>query len=219
MPFLLSIRLETMQPTPTAGNLTLIDLGSPVMEPSGLTSQCPQSDLTQSVQNLRKIAMILGSGSTIRTLPSHNSPLALLTSEFIGGQAKTAFLFHLAHEHPSLADCRATLDLIELLRQIRCRETVNRVDHRVQYFNEKADHYRSLYRNLDAERTDFGTQLADREADLRRLQAKLDDQSTANRRQEQDFQNQLAQIRQQQTKFSLGIQCSPDLWLPPSPGD
>ncbi|KAJ1983505.1 hypothetical protein H4R34_001230 [Dimargaris verticillata] len=196
LPFILSIRLESIAPTPLFGHLCLMELGAPVLGTASKTA-LNQAGLSQSVDTLRKIAMILGSGSPGHTMPTSDHPLATLAHEFIGGQAKTAFVFHLPSQLPSSAEAKVTLDFIELLRMIRCRQVPNRVDPRVMYYHEKSQHYRDRSHQLQQELETCRAQLATQAEAMHALEQANRDQRAAHQTKEQEWSEQSAQYRQQ----------------------
>ncbi|KAJ1976668.1 hypothetical protein H4R35_002600 [Dimargaris xerosporica] len=196
LPFILSIRLESIAPTPLFGHLCLMDLGAPALGTASTTA-INQAELNQAVNTLRKVAMILGSGSPGHTLPTSDHPLAALTHEFIGGQAKTVFVFHLPSQLPTPAEAKNILDFIELLRMIRCRQIPNRVDPRVMYYHEKSQHYRDRSHQLQQELEACRAQLATQAESIHELEQAHRDQHAVYQAKEQEWLEQSAQYRQQ----------------------
>ncbi|KAJ1657030.1 hypothetical protein IWQ61_003503 [Dispira simplex] len=147
LPFILSIRLTTNMPVPRSGHLCIFDLGSPVLDPRA--SLPDRAHVSQSVQALYQVASLLGTGTLGDSLPVDKFPLTSFAAEFIGGHAKTLFLFHLASAHRASGDLKNVLDFIRVLQMVRCREVRNYVDHRVSGYYRRFQMYKQSCQDLE----------------------------------------------------------------------
>ncbi|KAJ1949609.1 hypothetical protein IWQ62_006702, partial [Dispira parvispora] len=147
LPFILSIRLTTNLPVPRSGHLCIFDLGSPVLDPRATFPD--QAHVSRSVQTLYQVASLLGTGTVGDTLPVDKFPLTSFAAEFIGGHAKTLFLFHLANAHRASDDLKNVLDFIRVLQMVRCREVRNYVDHRVTSYYRRFQMYKQSSQDLE----------------------------------------------------------------------
>ncbi|KAJ1924194.1 hypothetical protein IWQ60_005364, partial [Tieghemiomyces parasiticus] len=196
LPFLVSIRLTTMEPTPRAGHLCLIDLGAPILGTT-ITPAVPLPGISKSVQNLVKVAHILVGQDKVFHAPTHDTPLTLLTQDLVGGQAKTSFLFHLATEQSSPSELLTLLDFFAALSKMRCRQVINRVDPRVSQLHTQVAQSEAKHVALRGEIRKLQGIMVEQESITARVQAQFEEQAVSHRKHLEECSSQIVDLQQQ----------------------
>ncbi|KAK9760432.1 hypothetical protein K7432_015530 [Basidiobolus ranarum] len=149
LPFVLAIRFETSGAEPTSGTFYLVDMGVPRYIPldSIMTKETPInsaiSGVSKSFYLMRKITTQLTTGSFVGPLPYDDTYFTLLTSDFFSGNCKSLFVFNVETNEKHLH--RETLELLEfaeILRKMKLREKINKIDRRVIQHERRSKQYK-----------------------------------------------------------------------------
>ncbi|KAJ2495806.1 hypothetical protein GGH96_006237 [Coemansia sp. RSA 1972] len=144
LPFVLSLRFESLAGQTTSGHLCIVDMHVV----SWSEDELAQSVLQKSVNGLASLVRLMGSdhdrvltGCTIEA-----SALLTLTGDLLASNSKTAFVFYLN----TSTNLSSPISMISTVRKLRTTLVRPTTDRRIQLFYEKAHYYQQEKYRLQA---------------------------------------------------------------------